>query len=623
MSAANFNGGLMAFTSSGRNGHRMAVIAASSGSGLGVALALLLGTAMAAQWLAWRFRVPAIVLLLSAGLLIGPVTGLLDVDDLLGDGLFPLVAVAVGLLLFHGGLEMDRRELARAGGAVHALITVGAAITFGLSAWAAVPLFGMDPRAAMVLAAVLTVTGPTVIGPLLALVRPQGPVGPTLRAEGILIDPIGATLALITYELALVVNPDDSLHMVAETVVVTLLAGAGIGWIAGVILSRALRLFLIPDHLAHPLALAAVVVTFIVSNTLQEEAGLLAVTVMGMWLARTAGSAAHRLTEFLDGLTPIVIGCLFLLLAARTSLGSLTSVLLPAVPFLLFLVLVVRPAAVFASTLFSRLTFKERLFVGLLAPRGIVAAAVSAVFGLRLAETGIAGADKIAPVVFVTIIATCVLYGFSAVPLARRLGISDTNATGFLIVGGSAFARAVGMQITAAGHRVVIVDTDGYNVRRARRLGLPAEHLSALSDEAVHDLDLRGVGSLLAVTPSDEVNSLAVHHHSRLFGRGNLFQLPSGGSGSVDESHFGRPLHSSFSEIDDRLRDGWAVRTVPSDLYETVSPASRVPLLACLGATGIVAVERDRQQPAEATAVIALVAPHVVDLLAREAASAT
>ena len=247
---------------------------------------------MLAQWIAWRIQVPSIIALLVAGLLLGPVTGVVEPDELLGGTLFPLVSLAVALILFEGGLDLPPCELRNTGTVVRRLISVGAVVTFLVAWYSAREVFGISNQASILLGAVLVVTGPTVVGPLLRFVRPAGPTGPILRAEGVLIDPIGATAALIAFEIVITDAPDEAVASVVGVVLLTIVAGAGIGLAAAVTLDTALRRFLIPDQLTVPTTFAFVVAAFVATNEIQEEAGLLAVTVMGMYLDH--GARARR-----------------------------------------------------------------------------------------------------------------------------------------------------------------------------------------------------------------------------------------------------------------------------------------------------------------------------------------
>jgi NhaP-type Na+/H+ or K+/H+ antiporter len=549
----------------------MLPLLAASESAIGPTLAIIVGVGMAAQWIAWRTQIPSIILLLVAGLLLGPVSGVINPDEFLGGSLFPIVSLAVALILFEGGLDLPPRELRATGTVVRRLISVGAIITFFVAAWGAERLFDVSRGAASVMAAVLVVTGPTVVGPLLRFVRPSGRTGPMLRAEGILIDPIGATASLVAFEAALTNQPGEALTRVLLVIGLTLVAGVGIGFLAGFILDHALRRFLIPDHLGNPIALAMVVVGFVISNQVQEEAGLMAVTVMGIWLARRDSAAVRQLLEFNESLRTLLISALFILLAARIETAQLEDVALPSLAFLALLVFVARPLSVIISTAGSTLSWRERVFLMAMAPRGIVAAAVSAIFALRLEEEGVRGAEVIVPVVFLVIIGTIVVYGFLAGPIARRLGLAEARANGVLIVGAHAIGRGLAKALDDLEVRTMLVDTDPYNITRSVALGLPARRLSVLTEEATHELDLRGIGRILALTSNDEVNALATTRFSRVFGRRETFQLaPSEkrSHGALPEELLGRVVGIKgldYETLDERVRQGWRVRTAAAD----------------------------------------------------------
>jgi NhaP-type Na+/H+ or K+/H+ antiporter len=543
------------------------MLLAASASAIGPTLAVIVGVGMAAQWLAWRAQVPSIILLLVAGLVLGPVTGIVDPDAFLGGTLFPVVSISVALILFEGGLDLPPRELRSTGTVVRRLITVGAIITFFVGIWGAERLFDLSRGAAAVLAAVLVVTGPTVVGPLLRFVRPNGRTGPMLRAEGILIDPIGATASLVAFEAALTEDTGEALSEIMGVIGLTLLAGIGIGFVAAFILDHALRRFLIPDHLGNPIALAFVIVAFVVSNEVQEEAGLLTVTVMGIWLARRDTAAVRQLLEFNESLRTLLISALFILLAARIETDQLRDVALPSLAFLALLVLVARPLSVLVSTVRSALSWRERVFLMAMAPRGIVAAAVSAIFAIRLEEEGVRGAELIVPIVFLVIIGTIVVYGFLAGPIARALGLAEARANGVLIVGAHSVARGLAASLKDLEVTTMLVDTDPYNVTRSVALGLPARRLSVLTEEATHDLDLRGIGRILAMTSNDEVNALATSRFSRNFGRRETFQLAPNAeqrSGALPEEMLGRIVGIQgldYATVDERARQGWRVRS--------------------------------------------------------------
>ena len=565
-----------------------AVLLAAGESTIGPSLALILGAGMIAQWLAWRAQIPSIIALLIAGLLLGPVTGIVNPDDLLGGTLFPLVSLAVALILFEGGLDLPPRELKSTGTVVRRLISFGAAVTFVVAWYGAREIFDISNQAAIVLGAVLVVTGPTVVGPILRFVRPAGSTGPILRAEGVLIDPIGATAALVAFEIVLINTPDEAISKVVGVVLLTIVAGAGIGILAAIVLDTALRHFLIPDQLAVPVTFAFVIASFVASNGVQEESGLVSVTVLGIYLARRESSTIREVVAFNASLRTLLISVLFILLAARIEPEALRDVLLPSLTFLALLIFVARPLCVLVSTVRSSLSWRERVFLMSMAPRGIVAAAVSAIFAIRLEDEGIPDASKIVPIVFLVIIGTIVVYGFLAGPAARWLGLAEAHANGVLIAGSHATARGLATELESRDVKTLLVDTDPYNVTRAIALGLTARRISILADDAAHDLDLRGIGRLLAFTSNDEVNALATSRFARIFGRREVFQLtPSerrSGSLSVPEEFLGRLVGIeglSYSTIDERSRQGWRVRGTPSGpaIQAAVADELYIPLV--------------------------------------------
>ena len=539
---------------------------AAGESAIGPTLALIVGAGMFAQWVAWRTQIPGIIALLVAGLTLGPVTGLLKPDELLGDTLFPLVSLSVALILFEGGLDLPPRELRNTGTAVRRLITIGAVVTGVVGWYSAREIFGLSDQVAVVLAAVLVVTGPTVVGPLLRFVRPAGTVGPILRAEGVLIDPIGATAALVCFEIVLTNETNEALLTLAGIVGQTLVAGAGIGLATAFLLDNALKRFLIPDQLAVPATFAFVVTSYVAANEIQEESGLLTVTVVGIYLARRDSSTIRSVIEFNESLRTLLISVLFILLAARIEAEALQDVALPSLAFIAVLVLIARPLTVLVSTVRTSLTWRERVFLTTMAPRGIVAAAVSAIFALRLEDQGVEGAEKIVPIVFLVIIGTIVIYGFVAGPAARLLGLPEARANGVLLVGAHASAREIASELKARDIKTLLIDTDPYNVTRAISKGLTARRMSALAEEATESLDLRGIGRLLAITSNDEVNALSTGRFARAFGRREVFQLSPGkrrtGHNAVPDEYLGRIIGIdglTYTTLDERARQGWKV----------------------------------------------------------------
>jgi NhaP-type Na+/H+ or K+/H+ antiporter len=529
------------------------------------AFALVLGVGAAAHWLAWCCRLPAILLLLLAGFLLGPTTGLLDPDRAFGRSLRPFVSLAVALILFEGGLSLRFQELRGSGKVVRNLVTIGAAVTWALSTLAGVWLGGVELPVALLVGAIVVLTGPTVVIPLVRHVRPRPPLGPILRWEGILIDPIGAMLALLVLE-ASTAAAGASIGHVAIGLLRTVVGGGGLGLVAGVLLARAFERFVVPDLLHVPVTIGVVAVTFAGANAIQQEAGLLAVTVLGMVLANRPGLDTAHIVEWKEQLVTLLLSVLFVCIAARLPLEQLTQLGWRAVLYTAALVLVVRPVAVWASTLRTGLPWPDRVFLMAMAPRGIVVAAVSAEFSLHWADAGRPGAESIVALVFPVIVLTVSVYGLGAGPLARWLGVARPDPQGVLVVGAGAFGREVGAALRGLGLDVLLVDTNARHAALARTDGFRTWHGSILSSRFAGEAELAGIGSVLALTPSAEVNRLAVRQLLGTFGRARSFRAAVAGSGreGQDPHQLGRIAFGPEATLDwlqNQLQAGARVRS--------------------------------------------------------------
>lgn len=492
------------------------------------ALVLLVGVlalGVAAQWLAWRLNLPSILLLLLAGFVAGPITGFLHPDEFLGDLLFPIVSLSVALILYEGGLSLRFRELGEARGVLLRLISIGALITWALSTVAAIVFLGFSLPLALLLGSILVVTGPTVIGPLLQFVQPRQRIAQTLKWEGILIDPIGAMLAVLVFEAILSTEVQSAALLVVAGVLQTVVFGTLAGIAGAAILIVLIKYYLLPDHLQNAVSVALVISAFAVSNVLYHESGLLAVTVMGIILANQRFVLVEHIIEFKENLRVLLLAGLFILLAARLQLSDLIALGWGNVGFLLALILLVRPLSVLFSTLRSTKSWRERAFLAWMAPRGIVAAAVSSVFAIRLSNAGYERAEQLVSATFVVIVGTVAIYGLTALPVSRWLGVGQGKPKGIIIVGADIVGIRIGDVIQRTGERVLLVDNNWQKVSEARLAGLRAYYGSVLAENFTHDVDLDGYGRLLALTPNDEVNSLAALRFAGRFSRAEVYQL--------------------------------------------------------------------------------------------------
>ncbi|UCG86557.1 MAG: sodium:proton antiporter, partial [Gemmatimonadota bacterium] len=488
-----------------------------------IQLAAVVVLGIGATWLSWRFHLPSILLLLVVGFLAGSVTGLLDPDALLGDLLFPVVSLSVAVILFEGGLSLDIAELRDIGRVLRNLITIGVLVTWVGATLLARVLLGFDWDLATLLGAILVVTGPTVIVPLMRHVRPSHRVGSAIKWEGIVNDPLGAILAVLVFEVIIGGGQEFS----ADTVVVVLTAlaaGTILGLAGAALLVVALRRYWIPDFLQNPGALAVALAVFATANLLQEESGLLAVTVMGSALASQKLVSVRHIVEFKENLRVLLISILFIVLAARIPVSALLETSVSGLLFLGGLIVLVRPAAVALATLRTRLNWRERCFLGFMAPRGIVAAAVSSIFALELVQSGHQSAEQLIPITFLVIVGTVLVYGVAAAPVARWLRVASPDPQGLLIVGADPWIRSVAELLQREGVEVLLVDSNWAHVAAARQSGLRAQYGNVLDEQAMDALDLDGIGGLLAVTSNDEVNALAALHFGEVFGRARVYQ---------------------------------------------------------------------------------------------------
>lgn len=491
-----------------------------------VGLASIVVLGVGAQWLSWRLQLPAILLLLCLGLAAGSLGEEFSPDALFGDLLFPAVSLSVGLVLFEGGLSLKLRELREIGSTLRNLIILGTLVTWAIGTLAAVVCLDMSFHLSMLLGAILVVTGPTVIGPLLRQVRPSGSVGTLLKWEGILIDPVGATLALLVFESLRYTGSSHATTEIIFAIGRTVAIGGIVGLLGGFFVAQALRRYWIPDFLQNPATLAVVVATFTFSNVLQAESGLLTATVMGIYLANQKSAQIGHIIEFKENIRVLLISGLFIILAGRLQLDDFRDLPVGSVLFLAIIVLVARPASVAAATISSKLAWRERAFLACVAPRGIIAAAVSSIFAFELVESGQQEAALIAPVTFMIIVGTVAIYGLGASTMARRLGVAQPHPQGVLFVGAHIWARKLATAIQEEGIAVQMADTNWSNVTASRMLGLPAYYGNILSEHAELSTSLASIGRMIAVTPNDETNSLAALHFAEVFGRSEVYQLP-------------------------------------------------------------------------------------------------
>ena len=497
---------------------------------------IVLGLGIIAQWLAWKAKLPSILVLLAFGFALGHFSGVTIDNYLAGnDVLLSAVGICVAVILFEGGLTLKFADLKVSGTPVLRLCTIGVVVSFLLTYAACRYVLNYDWRVASLLGAILVVTGPTVIAPLLRHIKPSRKIGNVVKWEGIIVDPIGAILAVFVYQAAIAGNVDAAKEEILHALGMTLLVGVVMAFILAKIIEFMLKHHLIPDYLHSVFLLAVTAIAFAASNSIQAESGLLTSTVLGIALANQKSVSVKHILEFKENLRVLIISVLFIVLSGRIAISELQSALLPGLILLALLVIIIRPASVFASNIFSkRVSLKDQVFLSSMAPRGIVAAAVTAIFALEFDHAVEAGnlspeigkvTHQMVPIVFIVIIGTVTIYGLLAAPIARRLGLATKNPRGILFAGACSWSRLAAKALINDGHDVMMLDTNYDNIARAKLEGIRAHRANILSEYVEDEMDLAGLGQLIATTPNDEVNSLASHHFVHVFGRENIWQV--------------------------------------------------------------------------------------------------
>lgn len=495
-------------------------------------VAALVGLGALCNWIAWRINLPAILFLLLAGLVLGPGTGVLDPDNALGELLFPFVSLGVAIILFEGALTLRFSDIRNVTRMIRNLTTIGVLVTWAIMSVAAHWFVGLSWPLALLFGALVTVTGPTVVVPMLRSIRPNERVSNILHWEGILIDPIGAALAVLVFEFIYSGGAEAASLLEFGKVLVI---GVGIGLAGGFALAQILKRSLLPNFLENYFVLACVLVLFTAANLLGKESGLIAVTVLGIVMANTKDLDVRELISFKEDLTLLVLSLLFILLAARLQVDELNAVLWPSLALLAVALFLARPISVWVSSWGTSVTFREKLLISWVAPRGIVAAAVSSLFALRLAADGNEEASVLVPLTFVIIMGTVVVQSLTAGFLAQRLGLSNRDTVGVLISNANRVTLALGEALHKVGVKVMIVDTNRSNLHKARMHGMQTFFGNPLSEYTERYLDMTPYNHMVAGSRRHESNTVVCSQYRHQFDTRRLFMLRAGPVDSATE----------------------------------------------------------------------------------------
>jgi len=517
-----------------------------------------------AQWVAWRFKIPAILPLILIGLLVGPIAAEFLSEDgtkwiepiwngkkglFPGEGLYYFVSLAISVILFEGGLTLKRDEIKNVGPVITKLITLGSAITFFAAGILAHLIFGLSWEISFLFSGLIIVTGPTVITPILRNIPLKKDISTVLKWEGILIDPIGALVAVLVFEFISVGGDSGYTKTALMEFGKIILFGTTFGFTFAHALAFVINKKFIPHYLLNVVSLSTVLLVFVESEIFAHESGLLAVVVMGMVLGNGKLENIKELLYFKESLSILLISILFILLAANINIEDLLLIYNWKTALLFVLVVfVVRPLAVFLSTANSNLKLNEKLFISWVGPRGIVAAGIASLFGSKLIKQGVEGAEYITPLVFMIVLGTVLLNATTARMFAKIVGVFLVKSDGILIVGASKVSRLLGNYLEKNGRHVVLIDSNQSNIRKAKDLGLEAFDTNIYSETLTDNIELNDVGYLMALTGNSDINKYAINKFSKQFGENGSFRLVTKDEMLDDQNN---PKEGLFSHTDD------------------------------------------------------------------------
>ncbi len=529
-----------------------------------------------AQWVAWRLKLPAILPLILIGLLVGPISTLYTADGAKliepiwngekglfpGDGLYYFVSLAISIILFEGGLTLKKAEIQNVGPVITKLITLGSLVTFFAGAVAAHFIFDLSYQISFLFSALIIVTGPTVITPILRNIPLKKDLSTVLKWEGILIDPIGALAAVLVFEFISVGEGQAYTQTALIEFGKILLFGFTFGFTFAHGLAFAIKKNFIPHYLLNVVSLSVVLLVFVESDIFAHESGLLAVVVMGMVLGNMDLPNIKELLYFKESLSVLLISILFILLAANINISDLELIYnWKTLVLFAVIILVIRPLGVFLSAMGSNLKLNEKLFVSWVGPRGIVAAGIASLFGSKLISKGEPGAEYITPLVFMIVLGTVLLNATTARVFAKLVGVFLKKSEGILILGASKVSRLIGDYLHKNKRHVVLIDNNQTNVNKAKKLGLEALSANIYSDSLVDNIELNDVGYLMALTGNSEINRYAIEKFEKQFGENGSFRLVDTDEMNDPENN---PKEGLFSHTDDFIKLTEAARKNPT-----------------------------------------------------------
>jgi len=539
-------------------------------------LAGLIILGILAQWVAWKLKTPAILPLILIGLLFGPFSTLISEDGgkwiepiwngqnglFPGESLYYFVSLAIAIILFEGGLTLRKSEVGVIGHVIVKLISVGAAVTFFGAGLAAHFIYGFSWQISFLFSSLIIVTGPTVISPILRNIPLKKDISSILKWEGILIDPIGALIAVLVFEFIRVEGGQDFTQTALLEFAKILISGSIFGFAFANALAFLIKRNIIPHYLLNVFTLASVLGVFVLADIFAHESGLLAVVIMGMVMGNKNLPNIKELLYFKESLSVLLVSILFILLAANIEIEELLLIYnWKAVLLFAIVGFVIRPLGVILSSLGSDLKINEIAFISWVGPRGIVAAGIASLFGLKLVQEGVEGAEYITPLVFMIVLFSVLLNAATARLFAQLVGVFIKNSEGILIIGASSISRLIGKYLQDNQRHVVLVDNNGDNIQKAKAMGLEAIVGSVYSDDLMDNIELNDVGYLMAITGNSDINRTAINKFKKQFGEKGSYRVISSDEMNDPEKS---PPEGLFSQTDDFIKLSDVSRRFPN-----------------------------------------------------------
>jgi len=558
------------------------------------ALGLIVGCGIGMQWLAWRLRIPAIVMLTFCGILIGPVFGLVHPHLVFKEFLGPVIEIAVVIILFEGGLQLRFHEIKSAGSGIFRLISLGIIFHFVLGALGAHYLAGLSWPVSFMISSILVVTGPTVIIPALRNACLTKDPASYLKWEGIINDPIGALLTVLIFDYLLYHGSASGFSVAFYSLFLAVAGSVLAAGFLGFFLARAFQRAWVPDYLKVPVVFVSILLAFILMNSFQNGAGLLTVTLLGIYLGNKALPISKELKNFKESISIFAVSAVFIVLSASLNPENLKLLRTKQFFYLAAVIFLIRPVAIFFATMGSKMHWRERVFVSWIGPRGIVAASLAGIVGPKLAHLGYTDARLILPLVFSVVMLTVICHGFTLNILARFLKLSGEKGKGLMIVGCSSWSKNLAGVLQSLSIPVLLVDSSWQKLKGARQMGTAVHHGEIIHDIEAGKVELSNFDCLLAATDNDAYNALVCTSLAGDFGRNRVFQLPFSDGDPEQNDALPPSLRGNlimhklayFDQLVEKFYSGWRFKKTPltqaftyEDHLKNVSPEEALPLM--------------------------------------------